>query len=356
MNVMQGLERLLNKLQNKIQDWKASHPLSARAIKKLRWVLLLGLLILIPYWLSPKETTVYYSNQADKVSFTLKVREQIIFDVRSSKVMTGIADFENTSGKEATLIFDETVTGNQYLYSGRTTVESNGSYLNLKLVSKERPEFTCRVEVGPEEGTETGGNQDGTVNQIHIFDFPQDVSIIFNNGNNSNFSVFQENHGPEDIPDGEYQVTGIDSLYFYMDRPSPEDMDAIASGGSPEHMFGVDNYIESFNVLNRGRTVLEATVNGNTDFYDLGNIRISGESSEQSGDDFLRIKISDFGAYPTGVELSGVVKSLQIGNSFYNLKNLRQWMYENWDAVLLSVFGTLFAATITNLFSKKKEE
>lgn len=352
MNVIQGLERWLNRKRN----WETNYPLSARAIKQLFWALLLILLVLIPYWLSPKEAAVYYSNQADKVSFTLKVREQLIFDVRSSKVMNGIADFENTSEKETAITFDGTITGNQYLYSGRTTVESNGSCMHLKLVSRERPEFTCQVEVGP--GNETGdrGNQDGTVNQIHIFDFPKDVSIIFSNGNNSNFTVFQEDYGIEDIPYGEYQVTGVDSLYFYMDRPSQENIDAIISDGSPDYMFGAVGYIESFNVLNNGRTVLEATVNGNTDFHDLGNIRISGESSKQSGDDSLRIKISDLGAYPIGVELSGVVKSLRIGNSFYNLKTPFQWMYENWGAVLLSVLGTLFAAIVTNLSSKDKRE
>lgn len=357
MNKIQRLEGKLQEIQSRWQRF----PLIFGILKRLFCIILFGgifcLLVVIPYTLAPKDTVIYYANVADAICFTLRVDEQQIFDVRSDTTMRGIAVFEGVSETEENIIFENTITGEKYSFPVPTKVESDASLLHIRLESTERSAFTCKVEVEPENKAKDDlcGNQDGAVNRIHVFDFSENVLITFSNGDNSAFAVSSDGGF---IPDGEYQVSGCNSLYFYMNNPTE---DAIISknrlhNGLTEHMFGLAETIEYFDILNSNKTTLEATVNGNTDFHALGRIRISGQSSNQDKGDPLWIEISDFGIYPIEVELSGVANELKIGNSYYNFKTVYQWMYENWNAVLLSVLGTFFAAIVTKLFAKKSAD
>ena len=321
-------------------------------IRKYWWFFLLVALLIIPYICAPKTATIYYTNIASEISFTLNIPERLSFDVRSDSTNSGRVLFElvPVNGAETELSLENTFAEEDtYSYSGQTEVASNGSFLHIKLETADESAFSCKIEIQQENA------QDGALNKIHIYDIPKNVDIIFNNGDNTPFSVWEDNTSKGMIPDGEYRVRGCHSLCLYMNKPADDtDGGEKADKSLPSYMFGIEGSIERFDFLNSSRTTLEATVNGNTDFHDLGHVRISGRSPRWIEEDQLWIKISDAGTYPVEFELSGVAKGLKIGNSYYNLKDPAQWIHENWNTVLLSVLGTIFAAIISQLFTRKE--
>lgn len=348
-----SVKKRIEKAPKKRGGWSVRLSSAYQVIVKCIWIriaLLLLLLIFIPYTLAPKTATIYYANDVPEICFTLSVPERLTFDVRSDSAKNGRVLFEpgSANGADAEISLENTLAEeNKYLFSGQTEVTSSGSFLHIKLETADRSPFFCTVKIEEEK------EQDGALNRIHIYDLPENVEIIFNNGDDTPFSVAADDAFGSIIPDGEYRAKGCGSLRLYMSRPAGEA--AEADHGLPSYMFGVEGHINKFDLLNSSRTTLEATVNGTTDFHELGHIRIAGESPRRMEGDPLWIKIPDTGTYPIEVELSGVTEGLIIGDSYYNLKTLAQWVYENWSEVLLSVLGALFAGIISKIFSNKEE-
>ena len=309
-------------------------------------VVLVGLMLL-PYIFTPKTAVIYYANSASEVTFRLNVPERQTFDVRSNDAKSGYVLFEPVEG--AGLSLENTLAEeDMYTYSGQTRVDSNGSYLHITFEKADRSAFSCKIEI------EQDKEHDGEMNRIHVSDLPEDVEILFNNGNDTTFHVVENNGFNGEIPDGEYRVEGCRSVYLYMSKPEGGAARQDGTRLSP-YAFDIEGGITEFYFLNISRTVLEATANGETDFHDIGHVRISGESAEGSEGDPLWIKIPDTGTWPIEFELSGTAEELKIGGSYYNLESLPQWIYENWNTVLLSVLGTLFAAIISHKFEKKEK-
>lgn len=334
------IKRLLKEYQKKI---------IASAFILSVWVLVFGIF----YMISPRSSVIYYEGTPDELwvevseaqSFQRRVRrdsttgelmftapkDETIYAVNQEVLLNTQWEDVDWGAYEDTYVF-------RFLEGSATFRSSDYLSLKIGMLNGEPFSYTLKIENG-------GTNEDDTkINLISISDFPKEaiVTMYSNSEIDMNGNV-SENH----IQSGEYRLINCDSVLFYQWSSTDTIENSVTLDEMNQEWHGG---ISSFRIQNSERQVLEFTIDAQTEFREIGHVKLIGDA--EKGQE-LMMDISDLSAYPIPVTLSGSVGRMEIaGHSVYLTPS--QWFRANMTSILLALMGVIFSVIIVRPKSKQQ--
>lgn len=333
-----------------VKDWLKENKKTVIASVVILSIWVLAFLIF--YIISPRSSVIYYEGTPEElwveVSEAQQFQRRVRRDSTTGELMFTAPENETIYAANQELLLNtqwEDVDWEGYedtyvfrFSEGSATLRSN-DYLVLKIGMPDGVSFSYTLKI------ENGGtNEDDTkINLISISDFPKEaiVTMYSNSEIDMNGNV-SENH----MQSGEYRLINCDSVSFYQWSSPNSIEDSIIPDEMNRKWHG---NISSFRIENSERQVLEFTIDAQTEFREIGHVKLSGDA--EKGQE-LTMDISDLSAYPIPVTLSGSVGRMEIaGHSVYLTSS--QWFRANMTQILLALMGVIFSVIIVRPKSKQ---
>ena len=302
----------------------------------------LAVIFLIFFALVPRNSIIYYSGVAEDVC--LDISTKMLQVVVQNDPYNGIIKFHGDSGilnsiwaidqdlleKISLDELDPTKYEDDQTFlfnDGIATLNCN-NYLELTIESPSDSYFTYSLSITRRDD----GN--GSQNYFTIENFPEDT-IIYVRGE-SEIGMYG-NITASHMDAGRYRIIGCNKITFSM---YSESLQTTKIGENESNLSS--GKVQSFQFTNIERQTFEFTVDSSTEFKEIGHIRLAGTAQSE---DSVTASISDIGAYPISLTISGSVKELSMaGHSFY--LTWAQWLRMNMTSILLAVISAIFSVII----------
>lgn len=324
---------------NKIKECPQRHKRVTLAI------MLIGILTIV-FWaffmLVPHNSIIYYSGKAEDVRLDMSAKmlqiavqydpyNGIIRFYGESELPDSIWAIDQGLLEETPLEkldLYEYMDDQTFLFNDGTATLACNNYLELTMEGPDDSDFTYSMSITREDS----GN--GYMNLITFENFPENTIIyvrgeyeigMYGNISNSHMNA------------GRYRMVGCRRISFSPYSGSLQSIENTAN-----ELDWSKAKVLAFRFTNIGRETLEFTVDSSTEFREIGHIEISGVA-KSDGD--VVADISDMGAYPILLTLSGRVEDLSMaGHSFY--LTYGQWLRINMTSILLALISVIFSAII----------
>lgn len=324
---------------NKTKDCAKRHKRVTLAI------ILIGILIIV-FWaffmLVPHNSIIYYSGNAEDVRLDMSAK-MLQIDVQDDPYNGIIRFYGESELSDSIWAIDqalleeiplekldlyEYMDDRTFLFNDGTATLDCTNYLELTMESPDDSDFTYSISITREDS----GN--GYKNLITIDNFPENT-IIYVRGE-SEIGMYG-NISNSHINAGRYRMMGCRRITF---SPYSKSLQPIENKANEPDWSNVK--VLAFQFTNIKRETFEFTVDSSTEFKEIGHIVISGVA-KSDGD--VSASISDMGAYPILLTLSGSVEELSMaGHSFY--LTYGQWLRMNMTPILLALISVIFSAIL----------
>ena len=316
-------------------------------------LLFVSIIFLIFYIMLPKNATIFYEGETDTSSFTMLEDGRASFDI-INELNEGAVVFKNDAKEgdpfERDIFVSDVKTAentdfsniDEYSYDKEHIFAfKNGEGLlrskkfTLSIHMPDETPFSYKLEIAHADKSSPYWNiisSDGNI--ITISNFPKDAIIyLISTG-------YISTPGSDiRIPADQYQIINCSKIIFGIsEQQNMSNASEIDSSLNNK----IDSTVNEFNISNNNTGKLEFTVTSDTDYRNLGHVKIEGNSPNNN----LTVKIDDLGKYPLPVQLEGDVHTMKVaGKSCY--VNIRQWIVDNMTEILIAFITIMLPILIS---------
>ena len=287
-------------ISQKLKKWVKNHIFMA--------LLVLWITVFISFYaISPRSATIYYSGSSEESRFEVVKEQRLMFEVRSNEStqplmfrgskeqIIRVVDYDLSQGMQ---LEDPDSTAHEdqiFPFNGGSAgFFCDESPILLTIRMPDNICFSYSLEV------KNVATSEGAKNLITISNFPETAIVTMRS--DTEIEIYG-NRTEDQLQLAEYQIFNCDNISFYASHSQNDTANTKEEGSSD--VFGWQKKsISFFEITNPERQTLEFTTDARVEFREIGHVTLSG--NVESGKK-LEVDISDFGAYPLPVTISGNV-------------------------------------------------